>query len=198
MVTDGDAWPNPVDQGALDWMLSIRDGPLTTAMRIVTTVGNTASMWAIGIAGFLYLLLRRKRPDWALYCGLTQLFGLGLMVVLKNAFGRERPPFPPRLVVISSESFPSGHALNSMVVFGTFAVAAFALTGRMWPFAAALLGTCAIGLSRVYLAAHWLLDVVAGWAIGAVVVAAGLMVLRLTRGRAGLPDHRAGPPAAAG
>lgn len=197
-MTDGDAWPNPVDQGALDWMLSIREGPLTAVMRVITTVGNTASMWAIGIAGFLYLLVRLKRSDWALYCGLTQLFGLGLMVVLKTLFGRERPPIPPRLVVISSESFPSGHALNSMVVLGTFAVAAYALTGRRWPLVAALLGTFAIGLSRVYLAAHWLLDVVAGWAIGAIVVALGLGVLRLTRGRAVLPDRRAGPPAAAG
>ncbi|CAM3940183.1 phosphatase PAP2 family protein [Tsukamurella ocularis] len=197
-MTDGDAWPNPVDQGALDWMLSIRGDALTVAMRVITTVGNTASMWAIGIAGFLYLLLRRQQREWALYCGLTQLFGLGAMVVLKSLFGRERPPIPPRLVVISSESFPSGHALNSMVVLGTFAVTAYALTGRRWPLAAALAGSIAIGLSRVYLAAHWLLDVLAGWAIGALVVAAGLLVLRLTRGRAVLPDRRAGPPAAAG
>ncbi|BDD81082.1 hypothetical protein TPB0596_08450 [Tsukamurella pulmonis] len=198
MVIDGDMWPNPIDEGVLDWMLSIRGDALTTAMRVVTTVGNTASMWAIGIAGFLYLLLRRRQPEWALYCGLTQLFGLALMVVLKNVFGRERPPIPPRLVVISSESFPSGHALNSMVVLGTFAVAACALTGRRWPLVAALLGTAAIGLSRVYLAAHWMLDVVAGWAIGAAVIALGLLVLRLRRGRAALPDPRAGPPAAAG
>lgn len=196
-MIDADMWPNPVDQGALDWMLSIRGEPLTTVVRAVTTVGNTASMWAIGIAGFLYLLLRRKERAWALYCGLTQLFGLTLMVVLKNIFGRERPPIPPRLVEIASESFPSGHALNSMVVFGTFAVTASALTGRRWPLVAALLGTVAIGLSRVYLAAHWMLDVLAGWAIGALVIAAGLLVLRLTRGRAGLPDRRAGPPAAA-
>ncbi|CAM3226855.1 Phosphatidic acid phosphatase type 2/haloperoxidase domain-containing protein [Tsukamurella hominis] len=197
-MTDGDAWPNPVDRGALDWMLSIRGDALTAVMRVITTVGNTASMWAIGIAGFLYLLVRRRERVWALYCGLTQLFGLGLMVVLKDLFGRERPPVPPRLVVISSESFPSGHALNSMVVLGTFAVAAHALTGRRWPFAAALLGTFAIGLSRVYLAAHWLLDVLAGWAIGAIVIALGLAVLRLTRGRAAPPDRRAGPPSAAG
>ena len=99
------------------------------------------------------------------------------MVVLKDVFGRERPPIPPRLVVISSESFPSGHALNSMVVLGTFGVAAYALTGRRWPLVAALAGSLAIGLSRVYLAAHWLLDVLAGWVIGAVVAAAGLLVL---------------------
>ncbi len=196
MATDGDTWPNPVDQGALDWMLSIRGDALTAVMRVITTVGNTASMWLIGIAGVMYLLLRRGERGWALYCGVTQLFGLALMVVLKNAFGRERPPFPPRLVVISSESFPSGHALNSMVVFGTFAVAAHALTGRRWPFAAALLGSAAIGVSRVYLAAHWMLDVVAGWAIGALVVAAGVVVARIIRGRAGPPGPRAGPRAA--
>lgn len=197
-MVNGDTWPNPVDQGVLDWMLSFRGEPLTTAVRVVTTFGNTASLWAIGIAGALYLLYRR-RPEWAMYCGFTQLFGLVLMSSLKNLFGRERPPVPPRLVEIASASFPSGHALNSMVVFGTFAVTAYALTGRQWPLAAALLGTAAIGLSRVYLAAHWMLDVLAGWVIGALVVAAGLLVLRrLTRDRAARPDPRAGPPAAAG
>ncbi|TWS18816.1 phosphatase PAP2 family protein [Tsukamurella asaccharolytica] len=198
MVTDPNAWPNPVDQGALDWMLAIRSDALTAVMRVITTVGNTASMWVIGIAGFLYLLLLRKERGWAVYCGVTQLFGLGLMVVLKRIFGRERPPLPPRLVVISSESFPSGHALVSMVVLGTFAVAAYALSGRWWPLVAAVAASVVIGMSRVYLAAHWLLDVLAGWAIGATVVAAGLLVLRLRRGRAVLPDRRAGPPAAAG
>ncbi len=196
-MIDGDMWPNPVDRAVLDWVLSIRGDALTAVMRAITTVGNTASMWAIGIAGFLYLLYRR-RPEWALYCGLTQLAGLGSMVLLKNLFGRERPPIPPRLVVISSESFPSGHALNSMVVLGTFAVTAYALTGRRWPLVAALVATLLIGASRVYLAAHWFLDVVAGWSIGVLVIAAGLLVLRLRRGRAALPGPRAGPPAAAG
>lgn len=196
------AWPNPIDQAVLDWVLSIRTDTLTAAVRAVTTVGNTVPMYAIGVAGFLYLLYRRH-TDWALYCGITQLVGLAVMVGVKNLFGRERPTFPPRLVVIASESFPSGHALNSMVVFTTFALAALALTRRRWPLIAAVVGSIAIGLSRVYLAAHWMTDVLAGWAIGLVVVVLGFAVraavLRRVRpARAAPLDRPGGPPAAAG
>ncbi|TWS22955.1 phosphatase PAP2 family protein [Tsukamurella sputi] len=208
MVMQDGAWPNPFDQAVLDWMVSIRTETLSTLVRAVTTVGNTVSLFAIGIVGFLYLLYRR-RTGWALYCGLTQLFGLGLMVVVKNVFGRERPTIPPRMLEIDSLSFPSGHALNSMVVFTTFAVAAYALTGRRWPLVAAALGSVAIGLTRVYLAAHWMTDVLAGWTIGLAVTALGLavraLVLRavaaraqvITPGRAAPPDRPGGPPAAA-
>ncbi|WP_068747131.1 phosphatase PAP2 family protein [Tsukamurella pseudospumae] len=202
MVMQDGAWPNPVDRAVLDWVVSIRSEALTAVVRAITTVGNTVPMFAIAIVGFL-VLLYRGRIGWALYCGLTSLSGLFLMIGVKNALGRERPPIPPRLLQIDSLSFPSGHALNSMVVLTTLAVAAHALTGRRWPLAAALAGSIAIGLSRVYLAAHWMTDVLAGWAIGLVVVGLGFAVraavLRRVRpARAAPLDRPGGPPAAAG
>lgn len=200
-MQDG-AWPNPLDRWVLEWVVSIRSESLTAVVRAITTVGNTVSMFAIVIVGVLFLLHRRQ-VGWALYCGLTFLSGYLLMIAVKSAFGRERPPIPPRLLQIDSLSFPSGHALNSMVAFTTLAVAAHALTGRRWPLAAAVAGSIAIGLSRVYLAAHWMTDVLAGWGIGLVVVALGLAVraavLRRVRpARAAPLDRPAGPPAAAG
>lgn len=190
-------WPNGLDRTVLDAMVSIRSDALTAVVRAVTTVGNTVSLIVIGIVGVLWLV-RRGHRDWAVYCGVTALLAWALMGGAKLLFGRQRPPIPTRLVQIDTLSFPSGHALNSMVVFGVFAVTAVALTGRRWPIAAALAGSLAIGLSRVYLAAHWMTDVLAGWAAGAAVVVIGLWVFRVTRARVGHPDRRAGPPAAAG
>ncbi|BDH55844.1 phosphatase PAP2 family protein [Tsukamurella sp. PLM1] len=195
-MTDG-AWPNGLDTAVLDTMVSARSDALTAVVRGVTTVGNTVSLIVIATIGVLFLL-RRGRRAWAGYCAATSLLAWGLMAGLKVLFGRERPPIPPRLVEIDSLSFPSGHALNSMVVLGVLAVAAAGTTGRRWPLVAALVGSFAIGMSRVYLAAHWMTDVLAGWAIGALLVLIGYAALRFTSGRAGRPGPRAGPPAAAG
>ncbi|ADG77467.1 Phosphoesterase PA-phosphatase related protein OS=Tsukamurella paurometabola (strain ATCC 8368 / DSM / CCUG 35730 / CIP 100753 / JCM 10117 / KCTC 9821 /NBRC 16120 / NCIMB 702349 / NCTC 13040) OX=521096 GN=Tpau_0831 PE=4 SV=1 [Tsukamurella paurometabola] len=195
-----DQWPNPVDSGVLDAVVAIRTDGLTAAVRVVTTFGNTVSLIAIATIGVL-VLLRLRRYAWAAYCGATSLAGWGVMFVTKLAFGRERPAIPPRLIEIDSLSFPSGHALNSMVVLGCLAVAATALTGRRWPLLVAGAGSVAIGLSRVYLAAHWFTDVLAGWFIGAALVAAGLLVAQrmapeIRSGRAVRRGPRAAPPAA--
>ncbi|WP_019200795.1 phosphatase PAP2 family protein [Tsukamurella sp. 1534] len=197
MVMPDGTWPNALDGAVLDAMLAIRSDALTAVMRAVTFVGNTLSLIAIGVAGVIWLLVRGHRR-WAAYCGVTALVAWGLMGLLKVLFGRVRPPIPPRLVEIDSLSFPSGHALNSMVVLGVFAVTVCALTGRRWPLAAALAGTAAIGMSRVYLAAHWMTDVLAGWAVGALVVAVGLWISRraVTPVRAGPRDRPAAPPSA--
>ncbi|GAB3132220.1 hypothetical protein GCM10027289_19820 [Tsukamurella serpentis] len=188
-------WPNRFDGAVLDTMVSIRSDLLTAVVKGITLVGSTVSLILIGLAGTVWLL-RLGHRAWAAYCAVTSLLAWGLMNLLKLMFGRQRPSIPPRLVEIDSLSFPSGHALNSMVVFGVLAVAAVALTGRRWPIALALAATFAIGMSRVYLAAHWMTDVLAGWLIGALVVALGLWVVSLTRGRVARPGRPAGPPAA--
>jgi membrane-associated phospholipid phosphatase len=186
-------WGNPFDGAVLDFALSIRSDALTAVVRGITTVGNTVSLIAIATIGVL-VLLRLGHRGWAGFCGLTSLIAWGLMAAIKEVFDRERPSTPPRLVEIDSASFPSGHALNSMVVLGCLAVAAFAITGRRWPIALALIGSGLIGLSRVYLAAHWMTDVLAGWAFGAAIVAVALWLRRDRAARRGLP---APPPAAA-
>ncbi|MDP0396609.1 phosphatase PAP2 family protein [Tsukamurella strandjordii] len=200
-----DQWPNPVDSGVLDAVVSIRSDALTAVVRVITTVGNTVSLIAIATIAVLVLLRLRHRV-WAAYCAATSLLSWGVMFVTKIAFGRERPSIPPRLVEIDSLSFPSGHALNSAVVLGCIAVSAWAITGRRWPLVVAVIAGALIGLSRVYLAAHWLTDVLAGWSIGAAMVALGLLATRkavaakgavpVRTDRAALRDRPGGPPAA--
>jgi membrane-associated phospholipid phosphatase len=84
----------------------------------------------------------------------------------KAGVGRPRPVRP--FVDTRGTSFPSGHA-----AYSTVWVAAAVLIGQRGPRAghaaltlAGLAVTAAVGLSRVYLRAHFFSDVVAGWGLG--------------------------------
>jgi undecaprenyl-diphosphatase len=71
------------------------------------------------------------------------------------------------LAEVHYQSFPSGHAANSMIVYLALALLAFDdPRHRRWAVAGALLLSFLIGLSRPMLGVHWPSDVVAGWAFG--------------------------------
>lgn len=83
---------------------------------------------------------------------------------LKIIFKNPRPPVTNWLsgVHASNYSLPSAHAQNSAVIWGWVG-----LKSRSWwmgVLSLALIGL--VGLSRVYIGVHWLGDVVAGWAVG--------------------------------
>ena len=103
--------------------------------------------------------------------------GYGLAVATKAAVARPRPTWvdPATLGVDplhvvgwdpASGAFPSGHALQSLLVFGYLAAVA---PRRFRPIAARWGGilVLAIGLSRVILGAHWPTDVLGAWLMGA-------------------------------
>jgi undecaprenyl-diphosphatase len=103
---------------------------------------------------------------------LTLAVGGGELVslLLKWIFMRPRPPWPDPLAVLTSASFPSGHAMRSVLFFGLLS---YLLIPRIdsWAGRAAILLAVGglvlmIGASRVYLEAHALSDVLVGYAAG--------------------------------
>jgi len=92
--------------------------------------------------------------------------------LLKLATRVQRPPLLDTSVL--SYSFPSGHASVSVAVFGFLAVMVARELRSNWhwiPYSLAVFLVVAIGFSRLYLGAHWLSDVLAGWSLGLVWVA---------------------------
>lgn len=164
-----------MDSDLLTWMVEHRMQWLTVVFWSVTTAGNTVAMFLWSTVGVLVLLRARRRMD-ALLVAWSMLTGWGLMSALKWIFARDRPPVPDRLVVISTHSFPSGHAMMSALL-ATVAIAVLRRSASGWLHRPALLAlpvaaSAAIGFSRIYLGAHWATDVLAGWVFG---VAWGLL-----------------------
>lgn len=165
-----DRWPFGWDRAIL---LGLRawHGPawLPDAARDVTALGSgtVLTIVVLGAAGLL-LALRHRLAALALIA--AALTGSWAVALLKLHVARARPTIVAHWAVVDHQSFPSGHATSSAVIYLTLA----ALAGQVAPsrgaraylIGAAILLVGAIGISRVYLGVHWPSDVLAGWSFG--------------------------------
>ena len=109
----------------------------------------------------LFLLFRMK---WAaLYFASATIVSAGLVQLLKNLYERPRPQ--DILVTADLGSFPSGHVANA----ATMAVVLSLVLRRVWIWAAGVVYTVIMLLSRTYLGAHWLSDTFGGIVLGSAV-----------------------------
>jgi undecaprenyl-diphosphatase len=164
-------------------------GSLDGLMMALTTSGDFKWMSAACAAAVTALFLARQRRA-ALFVATCGVFGGLLSTGLKLAFARARPDAAGYLVDLpSSFSFPSGHAMGTACVVGSFAVVAFAKLRAPWRWAVivlALLHIVGVGLSRIYLGVHFASDVLGGQLASAALVAAttGWFFPRLLPGEA--------------
>ncbi len=139
-------------------------------MHRLSIIGEPVVVIAIGAAGFLSALqYSHKRVERAF---IYALIAYGLNTVIKLLLHRPRPR---GLVVetlgIRSYSLPSGHAFGTVIFYGLFAYLDIKYLMRPWNIvvAATITGLIfLIGVSRVYLGAHYPSDVIAGWLLGGV------------------------------
>jgi membrane-associated phospholipid phosphatase len=142
---------------------------LTEAVRVVGLPGSLAALALVSVVAAAALLMQRRWLALAAWLAAV-LGGEALNLLLKDLFARPRPRFERPLVVETSHSFPSGQALESLVVYGMLAYLAVLIlrgTGKHVVFVvgAAVL-VVLIGFGRIYLGAHYLSDVVGGFAAG--------------------------------
>jgi membrane-associated phospholipid phosphatase len=157
------------DQSLADWLHGRATDPFTDAFRTFTWTGNGAFLAVVVLVAAL-LLWRRGFVMDALYVVLAFVGAEVITYGMKQGFRRERPFFQDPLATASSFSFPSGHALVSLSVYGSLAIvlARHAPSRRAAIAILVLAGVwvAAIGFSRLYLGVHFLSDVLAGLAAG--------------------------------
>lgn len=141
---------------------------LLAAARTVTLLGGAAVLTALVVIA-VALLARTDRRRAVAVLALTA--GAALVhSLLKVLVGRARPTFTDPLVHLASQAFPSGHATNSTVVYGTLLLLTVPRIGpaagrRLLTLGVAVL-VAGVAASRVLLGAHWLTDVVGGLLLG--------------------------------
>ncbi|HEX2182317.1 MAG TPA: phosphatase PAP2 family protein [Rubrobacteraceae bacterium] len=142
---------------------------LTDSLRIVGVLGSLEALAVVSMLVVGVLLLQRR---WSMLAAwlVAVLGGEALNLLLKNVFARPRPHFDRPLVVETSYSYPSGQAMESVVIYGMLAYfAVLSLSGQR-THAIFVVGAAAlvilIGFSRVYLGAHYFSDVVGGFVAG--------------------------------
>jgi undecaprenyl-diphosphatase len=167
-------------------------------LRQVTELGSTAAMMVLAIVLLLSEVVARR--PWS---GITGAATIGLASLgnelAKGLIARARPDLIQPIVVERGYSFPSGHAALSMVGYGVAALlVARSGAPRGVKVAAAFAAGCLvalIGISRVYLGAHFPTDVLAGWLAGGAVVLILAWLSPASKARVGAPaaSDPAGP-----
>ena len=159
-------WVDLPDRHVLTW-LSTRATPSLTRLAIAVSIlgsGWTITPLALGA----FLALRRTSPPRAQWLLLTVGGGLLLFLALAFLIGRPRPTLFESPVTEPTASFPSGHALNTTVVFAALYLV-ISPARRGWRTALAVVGTLtvlSVSASRLYLQIHYPSDLVAGIALG--------------------------------
>jgi undecaprenyl-diphosphatase len=140
-------------------------------MVAVSWPGNLGRQWIVALCVAALLLRFRLRIEaaWLLTCLVSCWI---LTNTLKFVIGRQRPAADLVEVYASSttRSFPSGHVTTYIALYGFLFYLVYTLM-RPSLFRSALLAffgvmICLVGLSRVYLGAHWASDVLGGYCFG--------------------------------
>jgi len=160
----------------------------------ITSLGSATvlGLTVFAVAGFLLLQGLWRR---ALFVMAASFGGWFLNGALKQLFQRPRPDVVPHLRDVMSMSFPSGHALQSAVVYLTLGALSMHIAERrltkFYCMTIAMLATALVGVSRLYLGVHYPTDVLAGWLIGLSWALLCWMVERSLERQAGLKRERA-------
>jgi membrane-associated phospholipid phosphatase len=146
----------------------------------ITTLGDPVLTVGIGIAVAAYGVWTHAAR--LIIAGSLVWVTLIVGSLLKMLFGRARPmtEYAANLRV-DTFSFPSGHSSGSMIAYGLLAYIAIKVLPQPYGWIAA--GICAliiflIGVSRIYLGAHFPSDVLAGWLLGGIFLTVIVLVVR--------------------
>ncbi|MBO4208629.1 phosphatase PAP2 family protein [Micromonospora echinofusca] len=187
-----------VDHGVAAWLndLVAPHGPLVTVLNAITDLGGRpVIIWLVTVA--VVGLLIRRQARLAVYVIVTGAGALILDPALKTLVGRLRPEVDVPIGSYAGESFPSGHALGSMVAYGALLLVFLPAMAPRWRRPAIVLVAtvvAAIGLTRIALGVHFVSDVLGAWLLGAAWLGVTAYAFRLWRRERG----RTVPPLAEG
>jgi undecaprenyl-diphosphatase len=155
----------------------------------VSFLGSPPWLTVMVVAALAYVL-RRRRVRLAVFLVATSLTGGLIDTVVKIAVDRDRPSLEAPVATAHGQSFPSGHAMSSTVVYGALLLVllpALPRGARRPALFLAVVLVLAIGFTRLALGVHYISDVLGGYVLGLAWLTAStaaFSVWRVERGRA--------------
>jgi membrane-associated phospholipid phosphatase len=140
---------------------------LDRVMLFITALGDPPTVITIFVSTIAWLGMKRRYTDGVRFI-IACVGGVLLNQIMKLFFAKPRPELWARLISETSFSFPSGHAVGSMVVYGFIAyiLARELPIYRRYIYAVTSMLIIAIGFSRLYLGVHYPTDIIAGYGVG--------------------------------
>lgn len=155
-----------VNQAALDFALSLRTPAANHLMAVFSRLADLTVILTLtlGVYGWLRWRGEERRANYWLAAGAFAMLAGPLIKFLLQV---PRPDIG--LTGLSPWAFPSSHTLRATVVYGFLAVSlagSMTQTWRWLPYVWAAMLIVAVGISRLYLGAHWLTDVIGSLTLG--------------------------------
>jgi membrane-associated phospholipid phosphatase len=158
-----------IDTRLSEWFRSHATPRFTEGMQYVSALASTPAVIILCLI-MICVLLGKRLWYWLAGLVFTVAGGIALNLLLKYLFGRARPSWADPALV--DAGFPSGHTMMATLIYG-FIATYLILESGSWPlrFSIALVAIALvflIALSRLYLGAHYLSDVLGAMAAGMV------------------------------
>lgn len=185
-----------------EWFYSMRSPELTEVVKAITFMGNTKTVVTVCVLLLAVPLIigavekvAGKKDNHGLY--ITKKIGIPIAAVaiigsatnkfFKHTILRPRPDVSLHLIEQGGWSFPSGHSISGLLLYGflvwlirrysknkTFVNVATVVLTLLW---------IGIGLSRVYLGVHYPTDILGGWTLGMAVMMVAIMIIEKIENR---------------
>ena len=155
----------------------LRTPSLNNLMKIIATISNTPAT----VIFIILLLIFIKNKKVALTIPINLLIITSINQILKLIFQRPRP-LGYRLLEIGEYSFPSGHAMTSMALYGLLIYLAYKLVKnknlKVLFITISIFMIIIIGISRIYLGVHYFSDVLVGWSLSIIYLIIYINILK--------------------
>lgn len=154
----------PIDTAFSKWMFQLHNPVFTAFFRFITDFGYIQILLILLVIILIVFHKYRFAYILPIHVTISVIFNM----ILKNIFARPRPEMI-RLIDETGFSFPSGHAMVTMVAYGYLIYVVHHYIKQKWLryslISLLVFIIVSVGLSRIYLGVHYLTDVLAGYSI---------------------------------
>ena len=156
------------DSSLREQVLALRTEWLNEMVLAITHLGDAKVLAGLCLIGAIVLIIMNQIRNSLLLIG-SILVSYGLNLLVKSMFQRERPQ-DYRLLEEDGYSFPSGNAMVGTSFYLFAAVLLYQQYQKRWILVTGAILPFLLGLSRVYVGVHYPSDILAGFALGIVLV----------------------------